>query len=210
MDIIDALNWRYAVKKFDSTKKIPEAELEQLLEALRLSPSSYGLQPWKFIVISDQDTKEKLKPHSYNQSQVADCSHLVVLCRVNNIDEAYIEKYIKSIAETRGQEVEELDGYKGMMSGALLGHEKPCFLRNWANKQVYIALGNLLTSAALMNIDACPMEGFMPAEYDEILGLKEKGLSSVVVCPIGYRSPEDDYAKAKKVRFSTDEVIERL
>jgi len=210
MNILDSLNWRYAVKQFDATKKIPESDLSTLLEALRLSPSSYGLQPWKFIVIENMDLREKLKPHSWNQSQITDCSHLVVMCRINAIDEAHIDKYIALAAEAKGVEIEDLEGYKNLMVGNLLGRERPCYLRNWANKQVYLALGNLLTSAAVMDIDACPIEGFSADEYNEILELNEKGLSAAVVCALGYRSEGDKYATMPKVRFEKDDVIEML
>ena len=210
MDTLDSLNWRYAVKQFDSTKKIPEAQLNEILESLRLSPSSYGLQPWKFLVIEDIELREKLKPHSWDQTQITDCSHLIVMCRIDAIDEEHIDKYIALAAEAKGVIPEDLEGYKKMMVGNLLGREKPCYLRNWASKQVYLALGNLLTTAAIMRIDACPIEGFVPAEYDEILGLKEKGLSSVVVCALGYRSAEDKYSTSPKVRFAMEDIVERV
>lgn len=210
MDIIEPLNWRYAVKQFDPTKKIPEAELDTLLEALRLSPSSYGLQPWKFIVISDPALKEELKTHSFNQAQATDCSHLLVLCRINEVTEEYIDHFLEPTAEAKGVPVEKLEGYKAVIVGDLIDGPRSKIIDQWASRQVYLALGNLLTSAAAMGIDACPMEGFVPAEYDQVLGLAEKGLSSVVVCALGYRSEDDKYAKIPKVRFEADEVIEKI
>lgn len=210
MEILDALKWRYAVKKFDSSKKIPESELEKLLECLRLSPSSYGLQPWKFLVIANPELKEKLRPHSYNQPQITDCSHLIVLCRINEVDTAAVNRLIDATAKTRGQETAELDGYKKMMIDDLVEGPRAKIADHWSAHQVHIALGVLLASAASMQIDACPMEGFSPVKYDEVLGLKEKGLSSVVLCALGYRSSDDKYAEAKKVRFPMSDVIERI
>ena len=210
MELLDVLNWRYAVKKFDSTKKLSLEQVNDIEELLRLTPSSYGLQPWKFIVISDQKLKEELRPHSWDQSQITDCSHLVVMCRLNTIDESHIDKYIALAAEAKGVTPADLEGYKKMMVGGLLGRERPCYLRNWANKQVYLALGALLTSAAVMGIDTCPMEGFSADEYNKILELEEKGLSAVVVCALGYRSEEDKYADMPKVRFEKGEVVEEV
>lgn len=210
MEILSALKWRYAVKKFDSSKKISESELEKLLECLRLSPSSYGLQPWKFFVISDQAMKEKLRPCSMNQPQITDCSHLIVLCRTSAVDEASVDKLINVTAQTRNQPVSDLEGYKKMMIGDIVEGPRAKITHHWSAHQVHIALGVLLASAASMQIDACPMEGFSPSEYDEVLGLKEKGLSSVVLCTLGYRSEDDKYADAEKVRFSMSDIIERI
>lgn len=210
MEILSALKWRYAVKKFDPAKKIPQKDLDTLLEALRLSPSSYGLQPWKFLVIANPELKEKLRPHSYNQPQITDCSHLIVLCRTSAVDEASVDKLINVTAEVRNQPVSDLEGYKKMMVGDLVEGPRAKITDHWSAHQVHIALGVLLASAASMQIDACPMEGFSPSEYDEVLGLKEKGLSSVVLCALGYRSGGDVYAKAKKVRFEPKDVIEKI
>lgn len=207
--IIDALNWRVATKKFDAAKKIPQADLDELLESLRLAPSSYGLQPWAFYVVENPELREKMKEASYGQGQVTDASHLVVLCARTKMDETDVARYIEEIAKVRGVKVEDLKSYHDMMAGSIARHT-PEALTVWNQKQVYIALGTLLTAAAAKQIDACPMEGFAPDRVDEILGLTEKGLTATVLCPLGYRAADDDYAKQKKVRFGKDEVIVRI
>lgn len=206
--LISALNWRYATKAFDPSKKIPADLWKTLEEALRLSPSSFGLQPWKFFVVTDPATREKLKAASWGQSQITDASHLVVLARKADVNTADVEKFITTTASTNGIPASALDGYKGMMNGFISnpGLDKA----NWATKQVYIALGFLLESAALLGIDACPMEGIDPKAYDELLGLPDKGYHALVVTTLGYRSPNDKYAHGKKVRYPASEIIEHL
>lgn len=208
MDFLQALNWRYATKSFDATKKIPAETLELLLEALRLAPSSYGLQPWKFVVVENAELREKLKVVSWNQGQITDASALIVLCRKEPFGEADVEAYVQDTAKTRGEAVENLEGYKQMMLGSVKGRDEAA-MAVWTSKQVYLALGVLLSAAAVNGIDTCPMEGFDAAQYDEILGLKEKGLRSVVLCPVGYRSETDKYATAKKVRFAQADLVIR-
>jgi nitroreductase len=209
MEFLSKLNWRYAVKGFDATKKIPADQLENLLEALRLAPSSYGLQPWKFVVVENVELREKLKAASWGQGQTTDASHLLVLCRKESVDQAEIDRFIQTTASERGQELTELDAYKKMMEGGILSMDA-ARQEVWASKQVYLALGVLLSACASADIDACPMEGFDSAQYDQILDLPGKGLRSVVVCAVGYRSADDKYAMAKKVRYPKDEVIVRL
>ncbi|MEK7545332.1 MAG: NAD(P)H-dependent oxidoreductase [Patescibacteria group bacterium] len=204
MSLLDQLNWRYATKIFDTQKKIPQDQLDQLLETLRLSPSSYGLQPWKFVLVKNPEIRAKLREAAWGQAQVTDASHFLVFCSMTNVSSETVEHYAKEIAETRGTPLVELEGFKNMMLDFVKG-KTPEFLSTWAGKQVYITLGTLLTSAAVMQIDACPMEGFDNAKFDEILGLKEKNLHAEVVCALGYRSPEDKYASAKKVRESKAE-----
>lgn len=204
LDIIKSLNWRYATKKFDINKKIEDATYKKLEEAMRLSASSFGLQPWKFVVITDQEVKKQLPAHSWGQMQAAECSHLVVICRLADLDEAYVDQYLDSIATTRGVARESLASYSDMMKGFL---KNPADKKVWMEKQCYIALGTLLTASAALGVDSCPMEGFDAAAYDRILGLETKGCRSVVVCPLGYRAADDKYAAAKKVRFDAAETV---
>jgi len=206
--LLQQLNWRYATKKFDSTKPISASDWAVLEEALILSASSYGLQPWKFIVVTDPVLKAKLRPASWNQSQVEDCSHLVVFTAQQDVTEADVDRFIARIAEVRGATVESLAGYKGYMVGDLVNGARHAIIKEWAARQTYIAMGNLLTSAALLGIDACPFEGIEPAKYDEILGLNGSGYATVAACPLGYRSAEDKYASAPKVRFTAKDVID--
>ena len=208
-DLLKSLRWRYAVKRFDPARRIPEADWQALAEALVLTPSSYGLQPWRFVVVTDPALKAALVPLSWNQPQPADCSHYVVLARRVGMTEADVDRFVARMAEVRGVEVSSLQRYRETMVGGLLKGPAPSRVDEWAAYQVYIALGSLMTCAAVLGIDACPMEGIQPAKYDEILGLKEKGYSSVVACALGYRSATDKYAAAPKVRFRADEVVER-
>lgn len=205
--ILSALKWRYATKKFDPQKKVSDKEINDLLECLRLSPSSYGLQPWKFLVISNPDLRAELQKHAYNQPQIVDASHLIVLCAKTTIDKKYVEMYTSEIARIRGIPRESLKEYEQMMTGFVTSHT-PQFLTEWAKRQVYLALGILLESSALKGIDACPMEGFDCIKFDKVLKLESQGLASAVLCTVGYRSSSDDYAQAKKVRFETSAVVE--
>ena len=209
MDLLQKLNWRYATKEFDSSKKISAETLDRLLEALRLAPSSFGLQPWKFVVVENAELRQKLRAAAWNQGQITDASQVIVLCRKEGFGAADIEAFIKATAEARGQNVEDLAGYKQMMEGALLSRSAEQ-LAVWSSEQIYLALGVLLTACAAQDVDACPMEGFDPAQFDQILDLPAQGLRSVVVCAVGYRSENDKYASAAKVRFPKEEVIVRL
>lgn len=211
-NIIDSLKWRYAVKKFDPTKKVSDKDLDILKEALVLSPSSFGLQAWKFLFITDQTLKEKLRAHSWNQAQISECSHLVVLCNLEKIDGEFLDKFIKLNEEKGTRPAGSLDGYRKIIYDNVVdpnsnnGQNQKEYMQN----QVFIALGNLMTVAASLGIDTCPIGGFDPVQYDEILGLKEKGLQSCVICPIGYRSDEDSHQDDPKIRFDTSDLIEDL
>jgi len=205
--LIGQLNWRYATKQFDPSRKISAEDWDALEETLRLSPSSTGVQPWKFLVIDDPELRAKLQPVSYGQSQITDASHLVVFVTKPALDEADVDAHLAHTAEVRGVAVEELAGLKGMIMGGIVQGKSTDELRAWAFNQTYIALGTLLAGAALLGIDACPMEGFSRDEYDKILGLTEQGLASAVVATLGYRSADDKYAAAPKVRFPREEVI---
>jgi len=200
------LNWRYATKKFDSSKKISKQEFAALLEVLRFSPSSFGLQPWKFVIVHDPVLRKKLRPHAWNQSQVTDADTLIVFCALKNMDENYVKKYVGRIALVRGVSTESLLSYEQMMVASLKG-KSPEAVSQWMKNQVYIALGVFLSECAHRKIDACPMEGFDAQQFDEILQLPQEGLESVVLCAIGYRAVDDHYASLKKVRFDRSEVI---
>lgn len=202
--VIEALTFRYATKQFDPARKIDAKTWDALEQSLVLTPSSFGLQPWKFIIITDAALREKLVPHTWNQRQVADCSHLVVMAVQKSMDEAYLDRFIARIAEVRAVTAERLTGYRGVMAGSLA-----TMTTEWAAKQAYLALGQFMLAAALLGIDTCPMEGFLPDKYDELLELEPRGLTTAVLCPAGYRASTDKYAAAAKVRFAADDVIER-
>jgi nitroreductase len=208
--LIEQLNWRYAVKGFDATKKINDADWKTLEDALVLSPSSYGLQPWKFYVVTDENVRKELLPHAWNQSQITDSSHLVVIAAKKNSNAADIEKYVDRIIEVRGSKREDLDVLKGMMLNSQKMATESGFINEWSARQCFIALGNLMTSAAVLGIDACPMEGFLPPEFDRVLNINEDGYFSVVVCALGYRSDADWLAKLPKVRYENSEVVKHI
>lgn len=209
--LLAALHWRYATKSFDASRTIPAGIWSGLEQSLVLTPSSFGLQPWKFLVVTSQPLKERLRPHCWGQSQVTDCSHLVVLCAKQEMDAAYVDEFIGLTAACRGAPVEALQGYRNIIAGSVLGDGAIArVLPDWAARQAYIALGQLMLSAALLGIDACPMEGFIPGQVDAELGLSGRDLKAAVLCPLGYRSPEDKYATAPKVRWPAADVIEYL
>ena len=186
--IQNALNWRYATKLFNVDKKVSDKDLGTLLESIRLAPSSHGLQPWKIIVVTDKETREKLKKASWNQSQVTDASHLIVFAARKNIND------------------EDIKGHKQMILGSVKSRS-PEAIEAWNARQVYIALGFLLETAAFLKIDTCPMEGFDPVQFDEILGLTKSDYTTVVLSPIGYRSDADKYALAPKIRFEKKDIV---
>lgn len=205
--LLERLNWRYATKQFDPDRKINAQDWATLEDVLQLSPSSGGLQPWKFIVVTDPATRQRLRPASYGQPQITDASHLVVFASKDNLSETDVDAHIQNVAKTRGVPAESLAQFRGMLVGGIVNSMNEPARNAWARNQTYIALGNLLASAALLGIDACPMEGFDRAQYDEILGLKAKGYSSAVIATLGYRLPTDGYAAAPKVRFPKEQVI---
>jgi nitroreductase len=209
-ELISSLQWRYATKVFDSTRTIDPATWQALEETLVLSPSSYGLQPWKFIAITDRELRAKLRPHSWDQAQVTDCSHYVVFASLRKIGEADIDRFLKRASDVRGSTIDSLAGYRNMMINDVVRGPRSQAANEWAARQAYIALGNLMTAAALLQVDTCPMEGFSPPKYDEILGLEARGLTAAVCCAVGYRSPADKYAGLPKVRFAVDDVVERM
>lgn len=208
--LIEALNWRYAVKKFDSSKKIDSQTWKTVEDALVLTASSYGLQPWKFLIVTDKAVMHKLTASSWGQKQVEDCSHLVVIAVKEKLDVEHVDNYINSIIKQRGVNPTELDGLKKMMTNDIVNGPRSEISFEWAARQAYIALGNLLTVSAVLGLDTCPMEGIIPAKYDEILGLTGSGFKTVVACPVGYRASDDKYAQVKKVRFPSSEIITRI
>lgn len=207
--VLAALNWRYACKKFDPAKKIPADTWAALEQSLVLSPSSYGLQPWKFFVVENPAVREQLLPHSWGQRQIVDASHLVVFAVKENMNAADAERLIARTSTVRSIPTEKLEGYKGMMVGSLTRTPAP-EIDVWMSRQVFIALGVFLTTAAMLGVDTCPMEGFVPEKYDEILGLTAKGYASRVVATVGYRASDDATATMAKVRYETRELIERV
>lgn len=206
--LLQQLQWRYAVKRFDPARKIPAETWAALEQSLVLSPSSFGLQPWKFFVIENPELRQRLLPLTWNQMQVTQASHLVVMAVREPFGMHDIDRHVARIAEVTGTPAERLAGYRRTVSGFI---NDPNFdPTDWAKLQVYLALGVFLASAALLGVDACPMEGFQPRAYDEVLGLPEKGYASVVLITAGYRSADDRYATGPKVRYPVEEVIERL
>lgn len=205
---IEYLKWRYAVKRFDSSRKIPSELWGQIEDSLVLTPSSFGLQPWKFLVVTSEEVKAKLPAISWNQNQPAECSHMVLFAANELIDAAYVDRYISEIATTRRVAIENLKDFRNVMLGFLRNRGEE--ISSWASHQVYIALGQLLTVAAILGVDACPMEGLLMNEYDRLLGLEGSGFKVVVGCALGYRHPDDHYAKAAKVRFSKSELVTEI
>ena len=199
-------NWRYATKKFDATKKITDADLAFLKEAIRLSASSYGLQPYKVFIVENSEVRAKLVAASYGQAQVADASHLLVFANELNFGVAGIDQFATTICKTRELPLEAIQGYVDYMKGNITG--LPEEVRNiWTAKQTYLALGNLLNAAAEIQIDVTPMEGFIPEQVNEILGLDKLGLNACLLAPIGYRHAEDATQHYKKVRKSNEELF---
>ena len=193
---------------FDPQKSIDPTTWQALEQALVLTTSSYGLQPWTFLVITDPAIRAELRPHSWNQSQITDCSHLVVLLKKRVITAADADRLIAATAGERGLDPSLLEGYRKMIQVDLIDGPRSRIIEEWAARQVYIALGNLLSSAALLGVDTCPIEGFSPAEYDRILQLEGSDYRSCVVCACGHRSADDKYASLAKVRYPATDLIE--
>jgi nitroreductase len=204
--VMNALQWRYATKSFDAEKPLPDEVLEALIESLVLSPSSFGLQPWQFIVVTDPSLRAQLRANSWNQPQVTDASHFVVLTVRETLTEADIDESLHRLSEVRGSSPESLAPLRGMMVGFVSGmDDTERFV--WNSRQAYIALGQLMTCAALLKVDSCPLEGISASAYDEILGLSGSGYRTVVACALGYRNPDDPYAAASKVRYPRERVV---
>lgn len=206
---IENQNWRYATKKFDATKKISTEDLNTLKEAIQLSTSSYGLQPYKVLIIENPEIRKQLQPVSWGQTQIVDASHLLVFANYTSLDENHIDDYVKNIAKSRKLEVENLKGYADFMKSKILALPKD-ELAIWTSKQTYLALGNLINAAAELKIDVTPMEGFEPEKYNEILGLNKLGLNASLVAPLGYRHDEDANQHLAKVRKPITELFETI
>ncbi|MFD2872838.1 NAD(P)H-dependent oxidoreductase [Mucilaginibacter ximonensis] len=206
MSLLDKLNWRYATKKFDETKKVSQEQLNSLLHAVQLSPSSAGLQAYRIIVVSDPEIKARLREASYGQQQLTTSSHVLVFAAETGLDGEYVKNYIDRIAQVRGVDRSTLELFENNIKNSVNSRTEEDKI-NWNKKQAYIALGVLISAAADLGIDATGMEGFDAAKYDEILGLKEKGLTTAVIAPIGFRAEDDHFSKAAKVRRPLDELI---
>jgi nitroreductase len=205
-DIIKALNWRYATKTFDKDKKLSDEQFDGLMEAARLAPSSFGLEPWRFIVVKSPDLRAKFRRVAWDQPQITDASHLVVIAGAKAVDDAFVDAFVARTAKSRGVPVEALKAYGENMKGSLKGRTSED-IKAWAARQAYIPLGIMLESAALQGIDACPMEGFDHAKADELLGLDALGVQSLAVIALGYRANEEEAKKYSKVRLPKSEVV---
>jgi nitroreductase len=203
---IESLNWRYATKKYDTTRKVSAEDIESLKEAVRLSVSSMGLQPYKVLIIENPEVREQLKPAANNQASITEASHLFVFATETNVGEGHIDAYISNISKTREIEKGTLKPFENMMNGYMntLSEEKKSI---WAAKQAYIALSTLINTAPLLKIDATPMEGFNAQQFDEILGLDKLGLHTAVIATVGYRHEEDPFQHLKKVRKPNEELF---
>lgn len=208
-ELLASLRWRYATKKFDASRKISAATWDSIEESLVLTPSSFGLQPWKFIVVEDPGVRANLSPESWKQPQVTEASHYVVLTTRTDLDSTDIDAWMKRMCEVQGSSPETVAPLDGMIRGfaQAMSHEAR---HAWNIRQVYIALGQLMASAALLGIDACPMEGISAAGYDHVLGLEGSGYATVVACALGYRAMDDKYAEMPKARFDRSRVIMHL
>lgn len=206
MDVIESLKWRAAVRKYDTTKKVSQQDLETLLEAGNLTATSMGLQPFKIVVVSNDTLKKQLVPMSYNQQHVAEASHVLVFSIETDINQHTIDKYIERAMELRNLSITDLQGYKDSISNYISMMDEKT-KKEWATKQAYIALGTVMTAAAELKIDSCAMEGFDPLKYQDLLELEPKNLMPVVVLPIGYRSEEEFMANLPKVRKARENFV---
>ncbi len=206
MSTIDSMHWRYATKKFDTEKKLTDEQFAIITEAMHLAPSSFGLQPWKFVIVKDPEVRAKLRAAAYDQAQVTDSSHFIVLCVRTDVDDAFVDHYMQSIATTRGIPVEALAGFAENIKGSLSRRTLEQTVE-WSSRQVYIPLGVAMLAAAENGIDAAPMEGFFNSQFSDILGLREQNLEPRVMLSLGFRSEDDEFMHYKKARFDADEVF---
>lgn len=210
MSFIDQLNWRYATKRMAADKVVPQEKIDAIVEAIRLSASSYGLQPYNVLVIQDKDVLAEIQPVAYNQPQITEATAVIVFAVWDKATQERIDAYFNLISAERGAPAEALAGFKGMVEGTIANLDEATAF-NWMARQAYIALGTGLAAAAIEGVDATPMEGFNPAGLDEILGLSAKGLKSVLIMPLGYRDEANDsLAGAKKVRKATADFVVSL
>ena len=206
MQLLDSLRWRYATKRFDEDRKVSPENIAQLKEAVNLAATSFGLQPFRVLVVSDPKVLEDLRTASYNQPQLTESSHVFVFCAMKNMPPEHIDRFVDRMAEVRDVPREQLNDHANYMKGSLAGKTVES-IEAWNKRQAYIALGTLLAAAAELGIDSCPMEGFDAGEYDRILGLADKGLTATVICPVGYRSPEDATQHHGKVRVKLETMF---
>lgn len=206
MSLLENLNWRYATKRFQKEKVLDERQIETLKQAIKLSPSSYGLQPYKVLVVSNKELKETLKPASWDQPQITECSHLFVFCQDKSYSDKLVDDYITLKADTQNLERDDLKDYADFMKDKMGGLSDEDYL-NWSGRQTYLALAHLLMACANERIDACPMEGFEPERYVKILGLETSEYRPVALAAVGYRSDEDSTQHQKKVRKPLDALI---
>lgn len=206
MNSIQNLKWRYAVKKFDSTRLLSQRQINILKEAFNLTATSYGLQPIKLVIVNNKELQKKLVEHSYNQQQVEQASHLLVFCVDTHLNEKDVENYFDRVQKVRNTPDEIINPFRNYLKDVISGKSSE-ELFSWAKNQAYLALGNLLTVCANEQIDSCPMEGFIPKKYDDLLNLKEKNLTSVLVLPVGFRADDDFMKNQKKVRKILSDVI---
>ena len=204
---LEQLQWRYATKKFDPAQHISDANWKTLEQSLVLAPSSFGLQPWKFFVVKNPEIRSQLLAHSWKQPQIVDASHLVVFAIKKDIGEADVDRYLAKTSEVQGTPIEALAGYGGVIKGFVKSSGD---IDAWSAKQLYLALGQFMTTAAMMGVDTCALEGISLAKYDEILGITAQGYETLVACVAGYRSPEDKSAGRAKVRYTTEDVVEYI
>jgi len=209
MHLIEDLQWRYATKKYDASKKVSQENIDRIKEAIQLSASSYGLQPYKVLEIKDPELREDLKPIAWNQSQITDASHLFVFCNYLNVSEENVAHMLQLNSEINGVDLEQLAGYGDFMN-TKMKEKSESEMQNWTAKQTYIALGNALEACAELKIDSTPMEGFEADALNEKLGLKEQGLNAAVLLAVGYRHEEDATQHGKKVRKSIDTLFEAI
>ena len=208
--LTEALHWRYATKKFDPSRQIPQEQWAALEEAMVLAPSSFGLQPWRFILVETPEIRAQLPALSWGQTQPLDCSHYVVFAVRKGLTVADVDRYVDRIAEVRGATRESLEGYRSFMLGSHKAASEQGRLDDWSSRQVYIALGQAMAAAALLGIDTCPLEGIEPAKYDALLGRERDGYSALCGLAFGYRAEDDKYAQAPKVRFARADVIKHV
>ncbi|WP_016778745.1 NAD(P)H-dependent oxidoreductase [Anaerophaga thermohalophila] len=206
MELLNKLQWRYATKRFDKNRKLNSEQVNNLLQAANLAPSSFGLQPFAIVMVDDEKIKEKLSPAGFNQPQITEASHLFIFAVRTDLSDKDVDEFVERIVKTRDIVKEDIADYEKTMKSSI-NKRTPEQRFNWAARQAYISLGFLLSAAAMQDIDACPMEGFSNERFDEILGLKEKGFSSVAMAAAGYRSPDDAYQQNRKVRKSLDEFV---
>jgi nitroreductase len=208
--VLKQLQWRYATKKFDPTRQIPADVWQVLEQSMVLAPSSFGLQPWKFFVVQNPELRQQLLPLTWNQTQVVDASHVVVFAIKQDINAGDVDRFVERMSVVQGTPAENLAGFGNVVKGFLDKPPYPLDVNEWSKRQLYIALGQFMTAAAMLDVDTCPIEGFIPSKYDEILGLPAMGYAAAVVCAAGYRSTEDKSASRPKVRYETADVVSYL